>query len=271
MPMKKLLRKLWFHLPTALGVYLVILALLYGFQRKLMFHPKSLSAGRVFHFGAPFREYDIPVNDYDKLNAVWLEADSARGLVLYFHGNKGNLQRDSARVQPFLRARYDVLMMDYPGYGKSTGSSSEEDFYRSAKLVYQLARQHMGSDSIVIYGRSLGGAVAAELASHQPCRALVLESPFYSMDAMARHYFPIFPVGPFLAYHFPVHRFLAKVYCPVVIFHGDEDRLVPLRQSRRLEPLLKRGDRFVVLPGAGHQDIYKHPGYIQTLDSLLLR
>jgi pimeloyl-ACP methyl ester carboxylesterase len=252
-------------------VYVIAGILLYRYQKQLLFKPVKLDADYVFHFTEPFKEFSIPLNDTDRLSAVMLEAEAPRGIVIYFHGNRGNITDYGNAASAFIRNHYDVLLMDYPGYGKSTGPAGEQDLYRDAALMYQLAITYFPADSIVIYGRSLGTAMASELASRYYCRLLVLECPFYSFDDLASHYLPIYPVSWLLKYHFPVHEFLARVRVPVIVFHGTRDGLIPHRQSRRLKALLKPGDRFVSIPGGHHNDLPGFPLYRQVMDSALAR
>lgn len=258
-------------------VYLVIFLyivgglLLYKYQRMVILRPETLPLTYQFDFPVPFREYNIPVNDTDRLNLVWLRADSAKGIVLYFHGNTGDILNAYPHASPFLSNHYDVLLMDYPGFGKSRGSQSEKALYRDAVVSYQLARTRFGSDSIIVYGKSLGGAMAAYIAAHERCQALMLECPFYSFDQLARRYAPIYPAGWMLRYHFPVADFVKHTTAPVYIFHGKRDKTIPYRFSRRLKPLLKAGDRYITFPDGHHNDLSSQPGYRELVDSVLKR
>jgi pimeloyl-ACP methyl ester carboxylesterase len=249
--------------------YIIAGIMLYKYQKQLIFRRDKLDKSYTFHFDEPFKEFNLPLNDTDRLNAVLLKADTAKGIVIYFHGNTGNISHYSKATSIFIRHHYDVLMMDYPGYGKSTGPNSEHDLYNDADLMYQLARNYYQPDSIIIYGRSLGTAMASELASRQYCKALVLECPFYSFDALASHYLPIYPVSWLLQYHFPVHKFVQHVLVPVIIFHGTKDGVIPHGQSRKLKASLKPEDRFITIPKGRHNDLYHQPLYKKVMDSLL--
>jgi pimeloyl-ACP methyl ester carboxylesterase len=157
----------------------------------------------------------------------------------------------------FTNQGYDVLMMDYPTYGKSTGSLLESKIYADGLLMYEIARARFPADSIIIYGRSLGTAVATQLASVRDCRRLVLESPFYSMTDMAMRFAPIFPYSLMLEYKFPTNEFIKKVTSPVTIIHGTADGTVPIASGRKLEKFLKPGDKFIAVEGADHNDMDK--------------
>lgn len=250
-------------------LYIVGGLLLYKYQRRFILRPDKLATSYRFDFPVPFREYNLAIDDTDRLNLVWLRSDSARGIVLYFHGNTGNILQAYPHAAPFLDNHYDVLLLDYPGYGKSTGPDAEQDLYQDALVSYQLARSRFAADSIVVYGKSLGTAMAAYVASKAPCRDLVLECPFYDYVGLARRYVPIYPVGWMLRYRFPVFDFIRHTTAPILVFHGKRDEVIPYRFSRKLEPLLKKGDRYITFPEGHHNDLTRQPGYLEAIDSLL--
>lgn len=243
--------------------------LLYQYQASIILRGTKLPSNYTFHFNYPFREFNLPLNDTDKLNMVLFEADSAKGMVVYFHGNTDNLIEFAKYAPVFLKHRYDVLMMDYPGYGKSTGPNTEQDLYNDALITYQLARSYFHADSIILYGKSLGTAMASHIASLHPCKMLILECPLYNFDMLAKRYFRIYPVSMLLHYHFPVYRFIQHTFSPVIIFHGRKDRVIPYRQSEKLKPYLKKGDEYITLPHGHHNDLYSQPLYQHIMDSLL--
>ncbi|TAM97873.1 MAG: alpha/beta hydrolase [Chitinophagaceae bacterium] len=245
--------------------------LLYQYQASIILRGTRLPSNYTFHFDYPFREFNLPLTNTDRLNMVLFEADSAKGMVVYFHGNTDNLV-DFAKYAPiFLKQGYDVLMMDYPGYGKSTGPNTERDLYNDALISYQLARSYFSADSIILYGKSLGTAMASHVASLHPCKMLILECPLYNFDMLAKRYFRIYPVSMLLHYHFPVYRFIRHTFSPIVIFHGRKDRVIPYRQSEKLKPYLKKGDEYITLPDGHHNDLYSQPLYQHVMDSLLDR
>lgn len=252
-----------------LVLYVLTGLFLYQYQASIILRGTKLPHDDAFHFNYPFKEFNLPLNDTDRLNMVLLEADSARGMVVYFHGNTGNLVHFAKYAPIFLRHRYDVLMMDYPGYGKSTGPNTERDLYNDALVTYQLARSYFPADSIILYGKSLGTAMASQVASLHPCKMLILECPLYDFDMLARRYFRIYPVSMLLHYHFPVYRFVQHTFHPIVIFHGKKDRVIPYVQSKKLKPYLKEGDEFITLPHGDHNDLYSQPLYQHVMDSLL--
>jgi len=248
------------------------IALYYG-QNGLLFHPQAVSRQLPYDLGAPYREVNLSYDKETNLNILQIRADSTtdttRGVVLYFHGNKNNSAYYAASTRGFTRKGYEVWMLDYPGFGKSTGKLTEENLYKYALVFYKLARSRWSPSQIIICGRSLGTGVAAQLASIRDCRRLILESPYYSLTALAQHYAPIYPVKQMLHYHFPTNEYLKEVTAPVTIFHGDRDGLIPYSNSVRLKALLKPGDELITIEGAGHKDLTDPPFFQKKLDSVL--
>lgn len=162
-------------------------------------------------------------------------------------------------------------MIDYPGFGKSTGEFSELMLYNWALTFYKLARSRFSTDSIILYGKSMGSGIAAQLASIRDCRYLILETPYYNMPSIIDNYFPIYPVNNIIRYKLPTWQYLQHVTAPVTIFHGTGDWIIPYRNAKRLKPFLKPTDQFITIEGASHNDLYDFKPVIKKLDSLLNR
>jgi pimeloyl-ACP methyl ester carboxylesterase len=210
----------------------------------------------------------------DRRGNAGLAGDSgsaARGVVLYFHGNKKNISRYAAYAKDFTAKGYEVWMLDYPGFGKSTGIFSEQKLYDYALEVYILARSRWKPSQIILYGKSLGTGIAAQLADIRDCRRLILETPYYSLESVAGHYLPVYPWGRLLHYHFPTYSHLRAVTAPITIFQGTGDWMVPFGNASRLKPLLKPGDEFVSIEGGGHNDLHDFPLFREKLDSVMGR
>jgi uncharacterized protein len=244
---------------------------LYFLQDFILFHPVSLKRNHQYDFTEPHRDISIPLNDKDTLNLIdFFPADAGkRGIVLYFHGNKKNISWYAKYIPHFTRHGYEVLMIDYPGYGKSTGKLSEQKLYDWASLVYTIANKKFAADSIIIYGKSMGTGIASQLASLRPCKKLILETPYYDFPSVVSHYLPIYPVQRMIHYKLPTFQYLPAVKAPITIFQGTDDWLVTYSNAKRLAPLLKKGDEFVTVEGAGHNNLYTYRLVTQKLDSLL--
>lgn len=250
--------------------YLTSGAVLYLVQDLLFFHPKKLPLSHRFPFDQPFTELNIPIEDRN-LNVVQFHASAPerKGIVLYFHGNMRNIERYANQAPFFTQEGYAVWMVDYPGFGKSTGKRSEEVMYSDAQLLYSMARKEVSPDRIVIYGRSIGTGVASYLAAHQPCQQLILETPYYSIDAIAKHYAPIFPVKSLMHYRFPVNAYLKQVKAPITILHGTRDEIIPYRQAQQLATI--DGVALVTISKGKHNNLSSYPLFQQTINRLLTR
>lgn len=269
---KNRLRKLWNWLQVLALIYVVCGALLYFLQEKFLFHPKKLDITEAYHFDHPFREINLPVSEEKNLSIVqFIVPDSqCRGVVLYFHGNRKNIARYAGFASAFTRNNYEVWMIDYPGFGKSTGHLTEEAMYGDALILYKMARARFASDSIIIYGKSLGTGVASQLATIRDCQRLILETPYYNIETLASHYAFIYPTRLMTKYHFPNNEFLPLVRVPVSIFHGTNDEVIPFKHARKLSGV-KDGCELISIENGRHNNLATFPVYDQKLDSLLRR
>ena len=253
------------------GVYLVALIGLVLFQNKFTFQTVKMKADKSFAFDAMHREVflDDPAGEA-QIHGLFFPADGpSLGLVLYFHGNSGNLQRWGKYATDFTRLQYDFFAVDYPGYGKSGGKPSEESFYRCAESAYKWAAGKYPENKIVLYGRSIGSAPASYLAAQFPARQLILETPFHSFGDLSRRniFLKLFPVPP--RQQFPVNEFLSQAGCAKALFHGTKDRVVPMASALRLKPLIEKPDNFIVIPGGKHRNLSEFPQYHNELQRLL--
>ena len=244
---------------------------LYFLQDYILFHPVSLKRDHKYNFPEPHNDISIAINERDTLNLIDFSSTDTvtRGVVLYFHGNKKNISWYSKYIPYFTRHGYQVLMIDYPGFGKSTGKLTEQKLYTWALQVYKIAHTRFSADSIIIYGKSMGTGIATQLASIRDCRRLILETPYYDLPSMISHYLPLYPVRWLLHYEFPTYEYLKNVSAPVTIFQGTKDRLVTYDNAKRLKPFLKPADEFMTIKGGRHNDLFTFKEVTGKLDSLL--
>lgn len=234
----------------------------YLFQDQIVFQSKPLAANYKFTFDQPFEEHSISTADGSVLNSLLFRTQPpSKGLILYFHGNADNLQRWGNYANDFTSLDYDVLMMDYRGYGKSSDSPTEETLYADALLILKWAQINVSHTKLIIYGRSLGSAIASQLATVVEPDLLILETPFDELSG-ALYTMPS-------RYQFSNKAFLANVKCKTIIVHGTDDWVVPLSSAQRLKPLLKGGDQFIIIEGGGHNDLRDFELYHKTLASAL--
>ncbi|MBL0355714.1 MAG: alpha/beta fold hydrolase [Chitinophagaceae bacterium] len=245
---------------------------LFYLQDYILFHPTAIERNIAWKFDVPFEEADLPFNNTDTINLVkfFPAGNVSRGVVLYFHGNKENIGRYAKYAANFTKHGYEVWMEDYPGYGKSVGARSEKILYQQAKLLYQLASIKYNSDSIVIYGKSLGTGIAAYLAANANAKRLILETPYYSVPDLFNAYAPIYPSERMASYKIRTNEYLQQVAYPITIFHGTDDGVIPYRCAKKLKKVLKSTDAFITIEGGTHHNLNNFELFHKKLDSLLM-
>lgn len=251
-----------------MAIYLIVFGFLYSFQESLIFQADTLEQDYEFQFDTPFEEKTIQAADGVQLHGLHFKSTESKGLILYFHGNAGDLSRWGEVVKPFVHRGYDVLVVDYRGYGKSTGKRKENLMYADALQWYELALQHFKTDSISVYGRSLGCTFATFVASKRKPRQLILETPFYSLRSVVKNTYAIFPVSKLLQFKFPSHEFIDQAECPITILHGTDDDIIPIENSRRLIDLNAR-IHFVTILGGEHNDLANFDEYWKVIKNTL--
>jgi pimeloyl-ACP methyl ester carboxylesterase len=244
---------------------------IYYLQEKVLFHPQKLDSDYHWPFTIPFTEKSLALDNFTVFNMVeFTVPDSLRkGVVLYFHGNRENINHYVPFVPNFTRNGYEVWMPDYPGFGKSTGTLSEQVLYEQALQVYKLARTKYRPDQIIIYGKSIGTGIAAQLASIRDCKKLVLETPYYSLLSLTRRILWMYPLDLMMHFKIPEYEYISKVTAPITLFHGTSDGVIPYGNAVKLKEVLKPGDEFITIEGGSHNDLYSFPLVQLKLDSLL--
>jgi alpha-beta hydrolase superfamily lysophospholipase len=254
-----------------LVIYIVCGIALYFLQEKFLFHPEKLPEDHVFSFSIPFKEINLAVNNEKNISIVQFTVPDSvcKGVVLYFHGNRKNIERYAPFASNFTKNNYEVWMMDYPGFGKSTGERTEQIIYDDAKELYKMARARFSKDSLIIYGKSIGTGIASQLASVKDCKRLILETPYYSIEALFNRFAFIYPVSLMSNYHFPTHQYFEKIDAPITIFHGTDDGVVPYSNAKRLIKLAKPGAELITIEKGEHNNLNDFPLFHQKLDSVL--
>jgi alpha-beta hydrolase superfamily lysophospholipase len=252
-------------------IYCSVGIVLYHLQEWFLFEPIRLPKDYKFKFNGPFEEINIAINKTDTLNIIkFYPADSIpRGVVLYFHGNTENVNRYARFASNFTKHGYEVLMPDYPTYGKSTGELTEDNIYRQAKEVYKLAHSKFPAPQIIVYGMSLGTGVASYLAAKEDCAQLILETPYYSIPDLFSAYAPVYPTKRMSHFKFPVNDYLKEIKEPITIFHGTSDETIPFRCAAKLKKILKPTDEFVTIENGAHNNLNDFSLFHEKLDSIL--
>jgi uncharacterized protein len=254
---------------VVLFMIIALLALLFFFQEKLIFHPTKLDKNYRFDFPVRFEEINIKTTDNKLLNGLLFKSDSSKGLIFYLHGNAGALNVWGKVAKWYTDLHYDVFMLDYRGFGKSEGSiSGESQIFQDVQAAYNEMKQRFHEDSIIILGYSIGTGPAAELASTNAPRLLILQAPYFSLPDLVKHNYPALPVF-ILKYRFETNHYLMNCKMPVVIFHGDADEVIYYNSSVKLKKYFKPSDTLFTLPGQGHNGITENPAYIPDLKKIL--
>ncbi|WP_246067770.1 alpha/beta hydrolase [Changchengzhania lutea] len=244
---------------------------LYFLQEKLFFFPTVLEENYVYEFNYGFEELNLIASDGAKLNAVHFKVENPKGVILYFHGNAGDLQRWGTIGEYFVEKNYDLLIMDYRTYGKSSGKLSEAVFYSDAQLFYEYLKGDYNESDITLYGRSLGTGIATYVAGKNNPKQLILETPYYSILDVAKHRFPMLPIEKLLQYKFPSYKFIKDVECPITIFHGTDDGIVPYASGRKLFTAASLSKTtFVTIQNGDHNNLIEFDLYHTRINEILL-
>jgi uncharacterized protein len=264
--MLKALRRI---LIACVVLYVLACAAIYFFQETLLFHPTQLSKDHVFRFDVPFEEKFIRTKDGANLHGLLFHADSSKGVILYLHGNGGALDTWGSVAGAYTSSHYDVFMLDYPGYGKSEGSiAGEEQLVDGVQVAYDSLKTHYAEPDIIVLGYSIGSGLAAKVASVNHPGMLILQAPYFSMKDLARREFPWAP-SFVLRYPLMTNEHLRSCAMPVVVFHGDQDRVIPYQDAVELSKSFKSGDTLITLHGWGHNGFTDSPEYLDAIRRIL--
>jgi uncharacterized protein len=241
----------------ALCAYAVILLAAYLGQRRLMYFPDRTRTPPAAMGLANVDERVLDTPDGARVIAWYGKARPGEPTILYFHGNAGSLAARAERVRRFMAEGWGVFMLSYRGYSGGTGSPSEAANVADARLAYDtLVADGVAPTSIVLYGESLGSGVAVRIAAEQPAAGLILDAPYTSILEVAKSAYFYLPVDTFLKDRYETRNYIGKVRIPLLVLHGERDRVIPVTMGRELARLANEPKRLVILPNAGHSDIY---------------
>ena len=230
---------------------------------------QALPKDHEFTFYSRFQELDFQVDGETSLNGLLFPADSSKGLIFYLHGNAGAIDSWGYIADLYTKNNYDFFILDYRGYGKSQGSiSSEDQLYEDIQNVYNSLKSKYNENNIVIIGYSIGTGPAAQLASVNNPKMLILKAPLFNMSDLAKKYIKILP-SSLIRYKFSVDEYITKVKCPVIIFHGDQDEIIYTGSSYKLKELFKEEDQLIILMGQRHNGINENEVYKIELERIL--
>jgi uncharacterized protein len=239
-------------------------------QEKFIFVPTLPGEPFEVRLSTPTSELFLNTPFNGTIHALWLKVPDSKGLIFYLHGNTGSIRRWQFMAEELAFMGYDVFVMDYRGYGKSKGRRTEAILHRDVEYCWDfIAARHAGKK--IIYGRSLGSGFATRLAARRTPDAVVLETPFFSMLSLAGWYLPFIPMRWLLRYPLRNDLHIGHVDCPIHIFHGTRDAVVPYKSAFRLyRSIGDRRDVFLTtVAGGGHSDLNKYPLFHRRLKEFL--
>jgi len=252
------------------AVYLMISVLLYVLQDYLMFKPEKLPKEFQFYYEhQETEEYNVETRDGAMINGLHFKSKTPRGIVFYLKGNSKSIKGWGKFAVDFTRHGYDVLMVDYRGFGKSTGRRTQKAIKRDMQVIYNKIKEKVDEKHIILYGRSLGSGFAAKLASMNEPRLLILDAPYYSLRHVAKKFIPFMPLSLLLKFPMPTYKWLKYVQCPIHIIHGTDDKLIPYKTSVRLSKIKPAQTTLHTIIGGGHKDLNTFESYHKMLSDII--
>lgn len=244
---------------TVVGLYVLFAALVYFGQNRLVFLPSRTIDVTPDQVGLAYDDIAIDVTADAKIQAWYFRAapeNHAGRTVLFCHGNAGNISHRLQTVRFFLDLSADVLLFDYRGYGRSDGTPTEDNVYADALAAYRwlTAERAVAPENVFLFGRSMGGAVAVDLASRVRCGGVIIESTFTSAVDMGRRLYPFMPIRLLARISFDSQSKISRLTCPVLVAHSPQDEIVPYEMGRALYEAADSRKHFVDLEG-GHNDL----------------
>lgn len=249
-------------------IYLGLSILAYLLQELFLFHPEKLELDFKYKFEYPFQEIYLDTEDGALVNGLHFKFPKSRGVIFYFKGNTRSIKGWGKFARDFLSKGYDFFVIDYRGFGKSSGKRSEENFHKDSEVAYKYLLRFYKEEDIIIYGRSIGSGFATSLAARYNPKKLILDSPYYSMYHLVKMYIPIFPVASILKYTIRTDQFIQNVKCPIFLIHGVKDKLIPYRHSIMLTQLNKRA-QLIKIEGGGHNNLTDYAEYHHVVYEIL--
>lgn len=257
----------WWYL--AIG-YVVLTIIVYLVQDRFIFKPEKLAQDFEYKYDAPFKEINFDVEDGVRINGLHFYVKNPKGLVLYFHGNSRSIKGWAKYARDFFRFQYDVVLVDYRGFGKSTGKRSEREMLKDMQFVYDTLAVTMHEHHIIVYGRSMGSGFASKIASDNKPRYLILDAPYYSFIKVVERFLPLFPSRWLLRYHLRTDKWIKHVNCHTYILHGTKDWLIPIKHSEKLKALMPGKITLIRIEGGGHNNLPTFQTYHNFLRDILL-
>ncbi len=235
--------------------YAALVAIVFLVQERFIFKPEKLHASFKYKYDVPFKELFFDVEPGVSINGLHFTVDNPLGLILYFHGNSRSIKGWAKYAKDFFRYKYDVVLVDYRGFGKSTGKRSEKDMHKDMQFVYDTLAVQYTEHHIIVYGRSLGSGFAAKIASDNKPRYLILDAPYFSFTKVIERFLPFLPMRFLLRFHLRTDKWIRHVNCHTYILHGTKDWLIPISNSIKLQAINPAKITLIRIEGGGHNNL----------------
>lgn len=267
--LRRMLTSILFILVT---VWLLLVVLMYAFQDRFIYYPQKLLSSTPADIALPYEDIFLTTADGLKIHGWYIKHPEPLATLLFLHGNAGNISHRLDSLQIFHALGLSVLIIDYRGYGRSQGHPSEQGTYLDAQAAWDflVSSQHIAAQNIIIFGRSLGAAVAVQLAEQQTAGALIMESAFTSIVEIGKRYYPYLPVQWLTRIRYPSIERVSNINCPLLVIHSPDDELIPFELGEQLFASARHPKSFLKTRG-GHNDGFLLTGetYINGLRSFL--
>lgn len=259
--------------PTLLYIiigYTILMIVVYLLQEKFIFKPERLKPDFQYKYDAPFTELFFDIEPGVCINGLHFHVEKPLGLILYFHGNTRSIKGWAKYARDFYRYNYDVVLVDYRGFGKSTGKrTTEKEMLADMQFVYEELTAKYSQQHIIVYGRSLGSGFAAKLASDNYPRYLILDAPYLNFKEVVQRFLPMLPVRFLLRYHLRTDKWITHVKCHTYIIHGTKDWLIPISNSEKLQKLSPDKITLIRIDGGGHNNLPSFNEYHNFIRDIL--
>ncbi len=260
----------WEILWVVLVLYGLVITVYFLFQEQFIFIPVHSANQGGYKLALDYEEINLETPNNGSIHGLHIKIPDSKGVILYLHGNTGNLGRWAVSAGELTSYGFDVLAIDYRGYGKSKGRRSEKAMHLDVEEAYQYLLKQYPEEDIVIYGRSLGSGFAVRLAARHPQSKLVLETPFFSLLEVAEQQAPYIPIGFLLRFTLRSDEIIHKLKNPLIVFHGTRDRVVPYKSGLKLyEKATSPNKLMVTIPRGRHNDLGKYALFREKMREFL--
>ncbi len=262
-------------LSVAASIYALLALTVYLLQGKMVFLsdlPGRALTATPDDIGLEYEDVSLPTSDDERLHGWYVPATDRRGVVLFFHGNAGNISHRLDSIEIFHQLGLDTLIIDYRGYGESTGKTNEQGTYLDAEAAWSYLVNDRGipADRIIVFGRSLGGAIGAWLGAQHTPAAVIIESSFTSGVDMARRLYPFLPVHLITRLRYPVAEYASRLDCPALVVHSRNDEIIPFEMGQSIYAAVKQRKSFLELRGDHNNGFFiSRHDYIAGLDGFI--